>query len=118
MEVDNRIWTEGEGLTLSMITELLDNPDTVKEDLKGLTLDLTDNLFERAKEREALLARLKKVESEIKFINGNLHSCIQFGQRRLEFPDHVFYIHDREDKTVAVEFTDGKILVQEQNLTR
>lgn len=113
----NRIWTDGEGLTWSTITELLGEEEDAPLRLKKCVLDLTDNLFLECKKREELKEQLKEIENDISFLQENIGSCISFAQRQLNCQSKLFYLHDRENKTVSVEKKDGHLLVHEEKLT-
>lgn len=113
----NRIWEDGEGLSWSTITELLGEDENVRSRLKDLTLDLTDNLFEKLVEHRELEQKLNKAKSEIDFLKGNLGSCVLFGQRRLGYEPELHFIHDDEKKFVKVSVANGQILVSETVIT-
>ena len=115
--MENRIWTKDEGLSWSTITDLLGNDETTPSKLKDLTLDLTDELFTQLKQYQAARKMLEDIESEIDFLKGNIGSCINFGVKRLNYYNRIAYMHDREQKVVTVDIEDGKINVEELNLT-
>ena len=48
--MENRIWDGNSAMTWSTITELLGEDDDVRERLKKLTLDLSDNLAIKEKQ--------------------------------------------------------------------
>jgi len=113
----NRIWTEGEGLSWSTITDLLGQDEETPNRLQNCTLDLTDSLFIKLEQREKIKKELEKIENEISFLKGNIGSCIEFGRRRLNYEGMIKYVHDKEPKTVSIEVVDKQIEVKEQNLT-
>lgn len=113
----NRIWTDGEDLTWSTITEMLGDDESTKAKLQGLTLDLTDNLFEQLQKHKELEEQLKNAKSKIDFLKGNLGSCVLFGQKRLGYEPCVKYVHDKDPKTVKISVADGQIVVNEEYLT-
>lgn len=113
----NRIYENGVGLTYSTICGILEDEDTRKVDLKNLTLDLTDNLFEATKAFKAKQKELEKLESEVNFLKSNIRSCLDYGQRHLEYPPAVLYCHDEKDTTVKVEMIANELIVTETNLT-
>lgn len=112
----NRIW-KNDGLTWSTICDLLDDEETAKEDLKNLTLDLTDKLMAEAKELKELEEKLEQKKHLIQSINSNLVSCINFGVDRLGYSTRVMYLHDISNKTVTVKTNQGEIEVVENDFT-
>jgi hypothetical protein len=113
----HRIWTEGEGLSWSTITDLLGDDENTPIRLKNCVLDLTDTLFLQAKELRELEAKVDKLKGNIGRTKSNLGSCIQFGKKRLGYDSFLKYLHDTEFKTVSVEIKEGQIEVIEENLT-
>ena len=113
----NRIWTDGEGLSWSTITDLLGQDDKTPPRLKECTLDLTDKLFLRLEELREAKEKLKAIELEVQFLKGNIGSCITFGEKRLGYEGHIKYVHDKDPKTVSISVKDGEIEIKEENLT-
>lgn len=113
----NRIWEDGEGLSWSTITELLGEDENARSRLKDLTLDLTDNLFEKLVEYRDLEEKLERAKNDIDFLKGNLGSCILFGKKRLGYESELHFLHDLHQKVVKVSVVDGQILVSETVLT-
>ena len=113
----NRIWNAGEGLSWSTIADLLGQDEDTPKKLQELTLDLTDDFFEKLKKYKELVKQLDSLKSDINFIKGNLGSCIQFGQKRLGYEPCLKYVHDNEAKIVKITVANGEIGVNEEYLT-
>lgn len=112
----NRIWTDGEGMSWSTITEMLGNDNETLDKLKSLTLDLSDALFDKMKQYQEVEAAFLKAKNEVDFLNGNLGSCLQFAKKRLN-RDVLIFIHDRKDMVVSVKAEDGRLVLKEEDLT-
>lgn len=116
--MENRIWDGNSAMTWSTITELLGEDDDVRERLKKLTLDLSDNLAIKEKQYKELEKQLNLIVKDIGIISSNLGACINFSQRKLcPDRDYLKYIHDKVHKTVKIAVGTDGIEVTEEHLT-
>jgi len=98
----NRIWTEGEGMTWSTITDLLGDGEEAAANLRLLTLDLVDHLDQLKEQMDRAQERVRELESRISFATGNLSMCTVVAQKRLGYTAPLVYLHDRASTVVKV----------------
>jgi len=118
MENKNRIWPEGEGLTWSTITGLLEDGDLTSHNLKNCTLDLTDALAKKKEKVAELEKKLAEAKSGVSFLESNIDACIDFAIKRIDTQiKKLVFLHDAEEKFIVVTRQDEKIIVNEISIT-
>ena len=112
----NRIWTDGEGLTWSTITELLGEDEDTGSRIADLVLDLYDNVKEKQDRMEELKIQIDQLRLEIDFIHDNFGSCMIFESKRFGNEGIIRVFHDKEPIIVSVEKKGDSIDVSTQDL--
>ena len=121
METDNnteyRLWDGKSWLTFSTLNEFVGD-DKSGENLKKITLDLTDYLGEVIENLERLDKLVKIAEKERDSIRGSLHVCLKKAEKDYFIDKTMRYIHDKKDVVVEVAESSEGVMVVSKPITK